>query len=74
MNRERVTELVNHPNLQDLTVVVMAKRDFANGRYDDGMYRLSVDNDKIRMDCPELAALVQEWFEGDRQNRVRTRQ
>jgi hypothetical protein len=59
----QVHRLVMLPQLQDLTVVLMAQKDLAAGRFESAMSRLAVDNDKIRTTSPQLAKLVQEWFE-----------
>lgn len=59
--------LLEDPELQELTVVQMAKKDLAAGRYGDALNRLAVDADKIRNVNDELHAIVQADYEARRQ-------
>jgi hypothetical protein len=62
--------LLKDSELQELTVVQMAKKDLAAGRYGDALIRLAVDADKIRNVNDELHAIVQADYEARRQAKL----
>ena len=56
----KIMRLVRLPDLQDLTAVKMAQKDFKKHNYMEGVSRLQVDADKIRSSSPELYAILNE--------------
>ena len=56
----KIMRLVRLPELQDLTAVKMAQKDFEKHNYMEGVNRLQVDADKIRSTSPELYAILNE--------------
>ena len=61
----KLGSLLNHPSIQDLTCVHLAKRILAEeapDAFERIIVTLAVDADKIRPSCPELYAMIQtEW-------------